>query len=33
MPLGKEILSMEILLEKKNFTDKNRSGKPLVKRE
>jgi len=30
MPQGKEILSMEIVLERKNFIDKNQSGKPLV---
>ncbi len=30
MPQGKEILSMEIVLERKNFIDKSQSGKPLV---
>jgi len=29
-PQGKEILSMKIVLERKNFIDKNLSGKSLV---
>lgn len=30
MTQGYEILSMKIALHRKNFIDKNRSGKPLV---